>query len=64
MNLDELMNMAEAEDGGPTTKEIFDKPVFDVKSMSGITDPLGFFDPAGFTEGASEGRVRFLGRSS
>jgi len=35
------------------------QPVFDVNKLPGITDPLGFFDPAGFTEGASEGKVRF-----
>merc|ERR1712227_1022116 len=32
---------------------------FDVKSLAGITAPLGFFDPLGFTDGASEGRIRF-----
>jgi len=36
----------------------FEKP-FDIKSMEGITAPLGFWDPAGFSTGASEGRVRF-----
>merc|ERR1719450_28031 len=34
-------------------------PVFDVRAMPGITDPLGFFDPVGFSTGASEGKVRF-----
>merc|ERR1719327_964946 len=43
----------------PKVADIYDKPVFNVKEMPGITDPLGFFDPAGFTEGASEGKVRF-----
>jgi len=33
--------------------------VFDVKDLAGITEPLGFFDPAGFSEGISEGRMRF-----
>merc|ERR1719387_1583 len=43
-----------AENGGvPPT------PEFDVKSLPGITAPLGFFDPAGFCEGASEGKIRF-----
>merc|ERR1712134_254528 len=51
--------MAEASADGPTTKEIYDKPVFEIKALPGITDPLGFFDPAGFSSGASEGRVRF-----
>merc|ERR1719498_448081 len=51
--------MAEADAGGPTTKEVYGKPVFDVKALPGITDPLGFFDPLGFTDGASEGKIRF-----
>jgi hypothetical protein len=58
-NLMDMMDMAEDEAGGPTTKEIYDKPVFDVKKMPGITGPLDFFDPAGFSNGASEGRLRF-----
>lgn len=61
-NVDNLMGMmddAEETAGGPKVAEIYDKPVFNVKEMPGITDPLGFFDPAGFTEGASEGKVRF-----
>ena len=32
---------------------------FNVRAMPGITDPLGFFDPLGFTEGASEGKIKF-----
>jgi len=32
---------------------------FDVKELAGITDPLGFFDPVGFSEGETEGRIRF-----
>merc|ERR1711865_844320 len=34
-------------------------PVFDVKKMAGVTDPLGFFDPVGFCDDASEGKIRF-----
>jgi hypothetical protein len=34
-------------------------PKFDVKELAGVTDPLGFFDPVGFTEDASEGKIRF-----
>mmetsp|Transcript_104816 Transcript_104816/g.182196 ORF Transcript_104816/g.182196 Transcript_104816/m.182196 type:complete len:253 (-) Transcript_104816:168-926(-) len=33
---------------------------FDIKDMAGISAPLGFFDPVGFTTYASEGRIRFL----
>jgi len=32
---------------------------FDVKDLAGITEPLGFFDPVGFTEDKSEGKIRF-----
>jgi hypothetical protein len=32
---------------------------FDVKSMAGVTAPLGFFDPVGFTEDKTEGKIRF-----
>merc|ERR1719386_622042 len=32
---------------------------FDVKELAGITAPLGFFDPAGFTTDATEGKIRF-----
>merc|ERR1719355_356407 len=35
------------------------KPKFDVREMAGVSAPLGFFDPVGFTEGASEGKIRF-----
>merc|ERR1719213_1266176 len=34
-------------------------PSFDVKSLAGITAPLGFFDPLGFCDDASEGKIRF-----
>merc|ERR1711966_68102 len=29
------------------------------KTLPGVTDPLGFFDPLGFCSEASEGKVRF-----
>jgi len=32
---------------------------FDVKDLAGITEPLGFFDPVGFTTDKSEGKIRF-----
>ena len=35
------------------------EPVFSVKDMPGITDPLGFFDPLNFCEDASEGKIKF-----
>merc|ERR1711924_90944 len=37
----------------------FDAPDFSVRAMPGITGPLGFFDPLGFTTDASEGKVKF-----
>jgi hypothetical protein len=42
-----------------TVSETEIKSKFDVKDLAGITAPLGFFDPAGFTEDASEGKIRF-----
>merc|ERR1719502_1068532 len=48
------MDSAEVTGGGPPPP-----PQFDVRSLPGVTAPLGFFDPAGFTEGASEGKIRF-----
>jgi light-harvesting complex I chlorophyll a/b binding protein 4 len=36
------------------------EPPFDVKQLAGITAPLGFFDPLGFTTDKSEGKIRFL----
>lgn len=33
---------------------------YDVRALPGVTEPLGFFDPLGFTVGASEGRIKFL----
>jgi hypothetical protein len=35
------------------------KPKFDIKELAGVTEPLGFFDPVGFTEGKTEGKLRF-----
>jgi hypothetical protein len=34
-------------------------PKFDVREMAGVTAPLGFFDPLGFSTGASETKIRF-----
>merc|ERR1712203_1121793 len=41
----------------PSLVSMTDK--FDVKELAGVTEPLGFFDPVGFTEGKSEGKIRF-----
>ena len=55
----EMMETSEEAVGGPTTAEVFDTAVLNVKEMAGITAPLGFWDPAGFCSGASEGKIRF-----
>ena len=34
-------------------------PAFSVMDMPGISGPLGFFDPMGFSKDASEGKIRF-----
>jgi hypothetical protein len=34
-------------------------PKFDVKDLAGITAPLGFFDPVGFSADETEGKIRF-----
>jgi len=46
---------AAAGEGASTTEA----PKFNVKDMAGITGPLGFFDPAGFSADASENKIRF-----
>jgi len=33
---------------------------FDVKTMPGVTDPVGFWDPLGFSKDADEKKMRFL----
>ena len=40
--------------------QMYDPPSFDLRSMPGVCAPLGFWDPMGFTIGASEGRIKFL----
>jgi len=35
------------------------KGKFDVRSMAGVSEPVGFFDPFGYSIGADEGKVRF-----
>ena len=52
--LTDAMDAAESAAGGPPPPS-----AFDVKSLPGITGPLGFFDPVGFSEGATEGKIRF-----
>ena len=34
-------------------------PSFSCEDMPGVSAPLGFFDPAGFSDGVSEGRIKF-----
>jgi hypothetical protein len=60
-----VLMMADGESGDAPVEaaevapEVPEPPKFDVKKMPGITAPLGFFDPAGFCEDASEGKIRF-----
>jgi len=56
MDVGSILETVEASEEAPDPPE---PPKFDPRSMPGATAPLGFFDPAGFTEGASEGKVRF-----
>jgi len=42
-----------------TDTELEPEPAFDVKEMAGVTAPLGFFDPLGFSSDATEGKIRF-----
>ena len=35
------------------------KPKFDIRELAGVSAPLGFWDPASFSEGKSEGTLRF-----
>merc|ERR1740127_394890 len=32
---------------------------FDVRELAGVTEPFGFWDPLGFSEGKPDGRLRF-----
>ena len=34
-------------------------PAFDIRSLAGVSAPLGFWDPASFSEGKREGTLRF-----
>merc|ERR1719217_1204607 len=43
----------------PARSAVAMQSTFDAKTLPGITGPLGFFDPLGFSEGASEGKVKF-----
>ena len=53
------LTMQEAAVAEPEAPPPFD-PVMFTKSLPGVTDPLGFFDPLGFCKGdVSEGKIRF-----
>lgn len=58
--LNDAMDAAVASDGQATdvAKDAV-KSKFDVKDLPGITAPMGFFDPASFCNGETEGRIRF-----
>merc|ERR1712087_149711 len=43
----------------PVTEAPPAPPAFNVKDLPGISGPLGFFDPLGFSTDASEGKIKF-----
>ena len=49
--------------GGPPPQQQYGGPpaqgFFNVRDMPGVTAPLGFWDPLGFSQTASEGKVKF-----
>lgn len=47
------------DDSLPTTEMLELPPSFDIRSLAGVSSPLGFWDPAGFSEGKTEGKLRF-----
>jgi light-harvesting complex I chlorophyll a/b binding protein 4 len=51
-----LAAFEEAEEAADATQAT---RAFDVRSLAGISAPLGFWDPANFCEGSTEGTVRF-----
>jgi len=51
--------MSEEELPEDATEAVPEPPKFDVKELAGISGPLGFFDPAGFSTDATEGKIRF-----
>jgi len=60
MNLDyESPSLEDLSDNDPDDLAPPSPPAFNIKAMSGIVEPLGFFDPAGFSKEASEGRIKF-----
>ena len=66
MDADELLAaeataaaLAAVEAAEAVAKEAPPAPQFDVRTLAGVSAPLGFWDPAGFSEGKSEGTLRF-----
>jgi hypothetical protein len=48
------------EDEDATAESAPDEPsIFDVRNLPGICEPLGLFDPAGFSKDQSEGKIKF-----
>ena len=58
-NLTGMMDDAVQASGDAQVAAVAAVPTFDVKTMPGITAPLGFFDPLNFCGEASEGKIRF-----
>ena len=47
-----------ASDVASTATSSVDHAVFDVKALAGVSAPLGFWDPAGFSDGTPETKMR------
>jgi len=58
-NVDNLTNMMDDAVGAAPVAAVAAVATFDVKSMPGVSAPLGFFDPLDFCGEASEGKIRF-----
>lgn len=61
--MERVKREAEEPDEGeedPKNAEPVEEPPFDFSSQLGVTEPLGFFDPAGFSRGATETDFRQL----
>jgi len=42
-----------------TATRVMQDTSFDIKDMAGVTEPLGFWDPAGFATDEEDGKLRF-----
>lgn len=52
-------SLVRMQESAPSAPSPAPSPKFSVKDLPGISGPFGFFDPLGFCEGASEGKIKF-----